>query len=298
MIAQLKFLIDQQAAKQFIEDLTSNYSTSTDELDKVIRQVTLLGMFSPFYKYYAVTFCGIPSFQLKGKVLDWKKLFDLPSKIVSFFGLDPDQLLANDKNGEVKLFEQNKLGQLCIWLMRVKDDVLRYFYFARNNQLQATHDYDPTAFWENFYKYHDAKQQSGGRPGVNGRTLILFPMLALSPTTYKVNDVILVNRDAYNLFLAGKTNSVMPSCLPKNVTHCTIEYHDVSLPQSRDANITFKAGFFKYLDPSRMLFGPGPVSFPRELKILVDEKDYEIKDDKQEDLSANSSGGGNQCTLI
>jgi hypothetical protein len=53
--------------------LECDFSTSTD-VDRLASQIVLLDAYSPYFSYWLVAVCGIPSITLAGTVEDWKRI--------------------------------------------------------------------------------------------------------------------------------------------------------------------------------------------------------------------------------
>lgn len=63
-----------------------DFSTSTD-VERVAGQIVLLDAYSPYYSYWLMCVCGIPSITLTGTVADWRKIRERVDALAAF-GLD------------------------------------------------------------------------------------------------------------------------------------------------------------------------------------------------------------------
>jgi hypothetical protein len=113
-----------------------NFST-TDRSDFMSYQVVLMDMVKEYFEYKVFTRCGIPEFNIKGSVDDWRKI---KTKIQKFreFHLDS-------------------------WV-----DNLEYFI---DNMIKIANGYDNKEFLNSFYKF----QSTSGSEWITGEILRLFP---------------------------------------------------------------------------------------------------------------------------
>ncbi|NUR24478.1 MAG: DUF4419 domain-containing protein, partial [Catenulispora sp.] len=63
-----------------------DFTTST-EADRVAAQIVMMDAYAPYFAYWAVSVCGIPSITLTGTVVDWQRIRDRV-EFVRGFGLD------------------------------------------------------------------------------------------------------------------------------------------------------------------------------------------------------------------
>jgi hypothetical protein len=76
----------QQEIGPLAERFVCDFST-TGPVERMVSQIVLLDMLQPYFNYYVVAVCGIPSVTLEGTAADWRELRD-KVELLAPFGLD------------------------------------------------------------------------------------------------------------------------------------------------------------------------------------------------------------------
>ncbi|AUH72625.1 DUF4419 domain-containing protein [Legionella sainthelensi] len=208
--------------------ILQNYSNST-QVDKAVKAITLMGMFSTYFDYTLETMCFIPKFILQGTVEDWNKLNSIPEKIITQLRLK-EYISAEKANGPQILYR---------WLNRLQP-ILNAMYMGRTGRVDVE-------FWQSFYKF---KSHSGGNT-VTGNIVYFYPFLKRAQkksqvVEYRINEYILGNEITLGHKSSGKLLGPKTDELPVNFVEVDFKLEEIRKDEIRHYDMGMKGGIVAF----------------------------------------------------
>lgn len=140
MFSEFTSQIAGYTGNELIENLTSNFSTTTS-VEKIASQITIMETMKPYFEFiviYAV--CGIPEITLEGTTEDWEKVL-VKTRTLKKYDLD--------------------------WWIDEIEPILEEFVNASRGEINKK-------FWRNMFKYH-SQEEYGAPKIIDGWIVNFFP---------------------------------------------------------------------------------------------------------------------------